>query len=66
MTTVDITLGDNTSEQELNPIALVPYMPLMSKNISVIYGMIKGTEGKEWLMLAENEFSKMIKTIKNG
>ena len=61
MTTVDITLGENNSDKIIGEIPFIPYLNLQSNNIKVIHGFIKGTDSNEWLLLAEKEFSNLIK-----
>lgn len=61
MTLEDLTLGDN------NGIKIVTEMPALiqvqSANISVLKGMLSGTDSDEWLLKANNN---LLKKFKNG
>jgi hypothetical protein len=52
MSTVDITQGLQDDNIQLN-ITVLPYIKMKLNSILVIINLIKGTDGDEWLIEAE-------------
>ena len=61
MTLEDLTLGDNNGIKIVTEMSAL--IQVQSANISVLKGMLAGTDSDEWLLKANNN---LLKKFKNG